>query len=131
MTSKIARLFLYVAGALLLATAGAKLVSSFGGARALANSDPITGLTFRNFFQLGGTIELLVALACLFWRKVKFQAGVVSWLATTPLAYRLGLIWTGHKICRCLGNITGLLHIPRISPARHHCSKARALAFGS
>jgi hypothetical protein len=55
---------------------------------------------------------LLVALACLFGRKVKFQAGVVSWLATTLLAYRLGLIWTRHKVCSCLGNITGLLHIP-------------------
>jgi AraC-like DNA-binding protein len=59
MPSKTARLFLYVAGVLLLATATAKLISSFGGARILGSTDPVTGLTFRNEFRLGGAVELL------------------------------------------------------------------------
>jgi hypothetical protein len=112
MTSKIARLFLYVVGALLLATAGAKLVSSFGGARVLSNSDPITRLTFRNEFRLVGAVELAAALFCFFGKGIKLQTGLVAWLATTFVAYRLDLYWIGYrKPCACLGNLTDALHI--------------------
>ncbi len=64
--SKFARCFLFVAGVLLLATASAKLISSFGSAGILQNSDPIIGLTFRNEFRLVRAVELVIALLCLF-----------------------------------------------------------------
>ncbi len=110
--SKIARCFLFVAGVLLLATASAKLISSFGSAGILQNPDPIIGLTFRNEFRLVGAVELVIALVCLFGKGIKSQAGLVAWLSTTILAYRLGLVWFGyHKPCPCLGNLTDALHI--------------------
>jgi hypothetical protein len=110
--SKTARLFLLVAGVLLLATAAAKLISSFGGTRILGNSDPITGLAFRNEFRLVGAVELAAALFCFFGKGVKLKAGLVAWLATTFVAYRLDLGWIGYrKPCACLGNLTDALHI--------------------
>ena len=110
--SKTARLFLCVAGVLLLATAAAKFIGSFGGARVLNTLDPLTGLSLRTLFRLAGGIELIVAFYCLLGRKMKFQAGFVSWLATTLVAYRLGLVLMGyHGPCNCLGNLTDALHI--------------------
>jgi len=92
MLSKTARLFLYVAGVLLLATAAAKFIGSFGGARVLNSADPITGLSFRALFRIAGAVELFVALYCLLGRKVKFQAGLVAWLAG---------VGTAGKLVRC------------------------------
>jgi hypothetical protein len=112
-----ARLFPSVAGVLLLAAAGAKLISSFGGTRILGNSDPITGLAFRNEFRLVGAVELAAALFCFFGKGVKLKAGLVAWLATTFVAYRLDLSWIGYREpCACLGNLTDALHItPQIA----------------
>ena len=39
--------------------------------------------------------------------------GLVVWLATSFLVYRIGLVWVGYKKpCPCLGNLTDALHIP-------------------
>jgi len=110
---KIARLFLYSAGALLLLTAAAKLVSSFGSTRILQMSDPVLALPFRYVFWLVSAIELGVAFACFFGKRVGLQAGLVAWLSTNFVVYRLGLLCVGyHKPCSCLGNLTDALHIP-------------------
>jgi hypothetical protein len=38
---------------------------------------------------------------------------LVAWLATSLLAYRIGLVAVGyHRPCPCLGNLTDALHIP-------------------
>ena len=57
-------------------------------------------------------IELAVALVCLLGRRARLQAGLVAWLATNFVVYRLGLLWIGyHGPCRCLCSLTGALHI--------------------
>ena len=113
MNVKILRIFIFSAGALLLATAIAKFISSFGSARILQTPDPILGISFRCVFWLVGTVELAIALACFLGKKIRLKAGLVAWLATTFVEYRLGLIWIGYqKPCSCLGNLTDALHIP-------------------
>ncbi len=112
MQSKFAHLFLCLAGIVLLAAAVAKLVSSFGSAKILQNPDPVIGLAFRNVFRVVGAMELAIALACLFGRRIKLRAGLVAWLATTIFAYRFDLVWIGYqKPCSCLGNLTDALHM--------------------
>jgi len=109
---KTARLFIYSAGAILLLTAAAKFISSFGHGTILQARDPLVGFQFRDLFRIVGGIETAVALVCIFSRRIWFPAGLVAWLATSFVAYRLGLWWVGyHKPCACLGNLTDALHI--------------------
>jgi hypothetical protein len=113
METKPIRFFLFSAGGVLLITAVAKIVSSFGGAHILQNGDPLFGIYFRNLFWIVSALEIGVALICFFGKRILFQAGLVAWLATAFVAYRLGLVWIDwHKPCSCLGNLTDALHIP-------------------
>lgn len=108
------RLFLWSAGLLFLATAVAKDLSASGSAPILQSSDPILGISFENVFWIVGGIETLVAFYCFFGERPILQLGLVAWLATNFLVYRIGLKWVGyHKPCSCLGNLTDAL---RISP---------------
>jgi hypothetical protein len=110
---KIARLFLYSAAVVLLLTAAAKFVSSTGHGLILLAIDPLTGFQFGNLFRMVGSIEIVIALVCFCGKRTWLQAGLVAWLATSFLAYRLGLVLVGwHKPCSCLGNLTDALHIP-------------------
>jgi hypothetical protein len=112
MKSVILRIFLYSAGVLLLVTALAKIVSALGSARVLQNPEPILGVPFRTVFWIVGALEFMVALVCFFGRRLTVQAGLVAWLATNFVVYRLGLLWIGyHKPCGCLGNLTDALHV--------------------
>lgn len=113
--ARLTRFFLYSAGILLLLTAAAKLVSSGGAAPLLDMPDPICEIRFRYVFWIVAPVELVVAFVCLSDKPVRLQAGMVAWLATNFLVYRLGPLWIGyHKPCGCLGNITEALGI---SPA--------------
>lgn len=110
---KIARLFVYSAGMILLLTAAAKFISRAGQAGMLWQRDPLTGFQFRDLFRIVGGIEVAVALVCCFGKRIWLPAGLVAWLTTSFLGYRLGLSWTGyHRPCSCLGNLTDALHIP-------------------
>ncbi len=112
MQYKLMRLFLVSAGVLLSITAIAKLISASGGARILQTPDPILSVPFREVFWVVGGIELVVALVCFFGRQAGLQAGLVAWLGTSFVAYRVGLLWVGYtKPCGCLGTLTGALHI--------------------
>jgi cbb3-type cytochrome oxidase subunit 3 len=105
--------FVCSAGALLTVTAIAKLVSSAGDARILQNPDPILSISFRHVFWIVGGIELVIATVCFFGKWIEIKAGLIAWLATSFLVYRIGLVWVGyHKPCSCLGNLTDALHIP-------------------
>lgn len=113
MQTKIIKFFIASAATLFLMTAIAKIVSSFGGVRVLQEIDPLFGISFRNLFLGSGSTELAVALICFCSKQIWFPAGLVAWLTTSLVAYRLGLIWIGyHKPCSCLGNLTDALHIP-------------------
>jgi len=114
LNAKIIKVFLYSAGALLLITALAKLVSANGSVRILQASDPVLFLSFRHVFFVVGSIELVVAFVCFFSNHMGLQAGLVAWLATSFLLYRFGLLLVGYqKPCSCagLGNLTDALHI--------------------
>ncbi len=109
---KIARAFVYTAGAILLITAAAKFVSSFGSGKILMQTDPIFRLQFRYVFCFAGGLEMMVALICFLSNKVTMSASLVAWLATTFCAYRFGLWQIGwHRPCPCLGNLTDALHV--------------------
>ncbi len=100
------------AGLMLLVAAMAKFISSEGSAHILQKPDPILTISFQHVFWIVGTIELSVSLTCLLSRQPRLQAGLLAWLATSFVAYRLGLVWVGwHKPCSCLGNLTDALHI--------------------
>jgi len=113
MQHKLIRIFIYSAGLLLLTTSIAKLVSANGSARILQNIDPILSISFGHVFVIVGVFELIVTAVCFFSNRVGLQAGLIAWLATNFLIYRLGLFLVGyHKPCSCLGNLTDALHIP-------------------
>ena len=109
---KMARLFLYSAAGLLLATAAAKLISSLGHSRILLQRDPVTAFLFRDLFRVVSVVEIVIASVCLFSKRIWLSAGLMAWLATTFLSYRLVLLWAGYRrTCPCLGNLTDMLHI--------------------
>jgi hypothetical protein len=99
---------------MLLITALAKLIGLSGGAKILALPDPIFALPFGYVFLIVGAIELAVALICLFGRRVNLQVGLIAWLATSLLMYRIGLVLVGYqKPCPCMGSLMDGLHISR------------------
>jgi hypothetical protein len=108
------RWFIFSAGAILLLTGLAKLISAFGTAHIFQMSDPILRISFRNLFLLVGGVELLISLICFFYGKhPMLQASLIAWLATNFAIYRLCLFEIGYqKPCSCLGSLTGVLHIP-------------------
>ena len=110
--TKLSQAFIYSAGVVLLLTGAAKLISSGGSARILETLDPITGLPFRELFRVVGAAELLASIACFACRDRLTPAGLVAWLASGFVLYRIGLLWVGyHKPCSCLGTFTDALHL--------------------
>jgi len=70
------------------------------------------GLPFRYILVLLGFVEMAVAWLCLFTNKRTLSLGLVAWLTTTLVAYRIGL-WTmawPHP-APLLGNLMGSLNI--------------------
>jgi len=109
---RMARLFLCFVAVILLAVAAAKVISSVGRDRILLERDPVSGLRFRDLFRVVSVVELLIALACLFSKRIWQSAALEAWLATSFLIYRIVLLWAGYrKPCPCLGNLTDVLHI--------------------
>ena len=110
---KMALLFICSAAVLMLATGAAKLISGLGHSRVVLQLDPVTGLRFRDLFRVVGVVEMTIAFVCFFSKRIWLSASLMAWLATSFLSYRLGLLWVGyHRPCPCLGNLTGMLHIP-------------------
>ena len=110
--SSLSRHFILSAAAILAITGAAKVWSAFGNSKLLAVADPIIGIQFGHLMLAVGMGEIVVALFCFFGKSQKLALGLVAWLATNFLLYRLGLWWVGyHKPCSCLGNLTDALHI--------------------
>lgn len=105
--------FILSAGVISAVTGIAKVVASFGKARALAVVDPIFTVKFGHLFLGVGLSEILVAAVCFFGRRPFLANALVAWLATSFAVYRLGLWWMDWKApCGCLGHLTDALHIP-------------------
>ncbi len=111
---KTSRWFIFSAGAILLLTGLAKIISACGIPHILQMQDPILRISFRNLFLLVGGIELLISLICLFYvKRPMLQASLIAWLATNVTIYSLCLIGIDYqKPCSCLGHLTGVSHIP-------------------
>ncbi|MBE0541110.1 MAG: hypothetical protein IH623_06975 [Verrucomicrobia bacterium] len=104
--------FVSSAGVILGLTGVAKVWSAFGDVKLLTVVDPIVGLEFKHLMLGVGMVEIAIALVCFFGKRQTLAIGLVAWLATNFLVYRLGLWWLDwKKPCGCLGNITGVLHI--------------------
>jgi hypothetical protein len=56
--------------------------------------------------------EIVIAAICFFSKWQTLALGLVAWMSTNFLVYRLGLWWMNwKKPCSCLGNLTDALHI--------------------
>lgn len=110
-------LFISSAIAILAVTGLAKLWSSFGHTKLLAIVDPIMGISFGRLMLAVGVLELVIAGICPFCKSQTLKLGLIAWLATNSVLYRLGVWWMGwKKPCSCLGNLTDPLHLsPQVS----------------
>jgi hypothetical protein len=98
-------LFFRLMGALLFAMALVNLINASVNGQSLIFFDPLLGFPLRYTVLTVGSMELAVALVCLFGKKIGLQAGLVAWLITNFAVYRIGLLWQGcHSQWGCLGN---------------------------
>jgi hypothetical protein len=99
-------------GAILAITGIAKIWSGLGDSKFLAVIDPIIGIKFRLLMLVVGVAEIVIALICFFSKRQTLALGLVAWMSTNFVVYRLGLWWMDwKKPCSCLGNLTDALHI--------------------
>jgi hypothetical protein len=112
MRGKIISFFVLSSGSLLVLTAVAKLISSYGADLILTHFDPIFLISFARFFQAAAVVELAIAFICFLNINPIFQTGLIALLATNFLIYRFGFYWLGyHSLCPCLGNLADELEI--------------------
>jgi len=105
-------LFTRSSGALLLVTALAKLISGFGHQKVLDSLEPVSQFQFRHIFVIVGLAEMIVGLLCLFHHGRSLRVGLIVWISTCFLGYRISLVWLGYRLpCSCLGNLTDALEI--------------------
>jgi len=106
--------FIYSACAILLFAALFRFAIFAGGAQALSLPEPLLGIPLRYAVLLVGVIELIVALLCLYAKRVGFQIGLLTWLATNFLIYWVVLLSMHfHPQSTCLGSLTDPLHLTR------------------
>jgi hypothetical protein len=104
--------FAITAGGTLSISGIAKVWSGLGSSKFLAVVDPIIGIKFGQLLLLVGLAEIVIALVCFFSKRQTLALGLVAWMSTNFVVYRLGLWWTNWKRpCGCLGNLTEALHI--------------------
>lgn len=121
------RIFLDSAAVVLLSTGLAKVASVLTGGEVLRTHDPVTGLGLGTLFGRVGSLEVAVALLCLFSRRVGLSVVLLLWLGASFVVYRLGLWWVGGpRYCGCPGTMTGAL---RLSPAAADLALKLALAY--
>jgi hypothetical protein len=109
---RLIRYYLMLAGILLLITAGAKLISSYGDTKILNTPDPVFGIPMQKLMVAVGVLELAIGIICFWSRKALWPLFSVAMLATAFVIYRLGRVWLGYKKpCDCLGNLTASLHL--------------------
>ena len=100
------------AGAILAITGIAKIWSGLGNSKFLAVVDPIIGIKFGQLMLVVGVAEIVIASICFFNKRQTLTLGLVAWMSTTFVVYRIGLWWMDwKKPCSCLGNLTDALHI--------------------
>lgn len=97
---------LQLCGAILVATAVAKLVGSFGTSKILAESDPIFGVSNVLLLRTIAAVEVIVAICCFLMKNSRLCAALVVWFSINVGLYRCGLWWIDYrKPCTCLGTL--------------------------
>lgn len=114
---KLVQWFNVSAGVILAITGIAKACSGLGISKFLAVADPIIGIQFGHLMLVVGILEIAIALVCFCSKQRSMALGLVAWLSTNFVFYRLGLWWMDwHRPCSCLGNLTDALHLsPQIA----------------
>jgi len=108
----LAEWFILSAGAILAITGIAKVWSGLGHSKFLTVVDAIIGIKFGQLMLAVGVAEIAIALVCFFSKRQTLALGLVAWMSTNFVVYRLGLWWMDwHRPCSCLGNLTDALHI--------------------
>ena len=104
--------FLKSAGAVLLLTGIAKVISVFSASKILYHPDPVFGIEYKNLMLAAGVLEIVTGVLCFRFKREKQMLAIVTWIATNFLIYRVGLWWLDlpHP-CGCLGTLTDSLHI--------------------
>jgi len=108
-------------------TGFAKLFSAFGKAEVLHVVDPVFGIALGHLMLVAGLIEIGAGGICLVVHRTKVSLGLIAWLATNFLLYRVSL-WclNWNRPCSCLGNLTDAIHL---SPQRADSIMKIVLAY--
>jgi len=108
------RYFIFSAGAILLAAALTRFLTAASQAQVWALPDAVLGIPLRYAVLMVGTFELVVALICLFGKRIGLQVGLLAWLAINCLVFQIGayamhLHWQATGI----GSVTDPLQLTR------------------
>jgi hypothetical protein len=108
------KLFIHFAGGLLLAAALTRFLLGLGHEPFLSLPDPLLGIPLRYALLLVGCLELVVALICLFGRRICVQIGWLAWLITGYVVCRIGLLTMNcHPQATSLGSLNDPLQLSR------------------
>lgn len=108
------RAFIHFAGGVLLADGLIRLLCAASQSEFLTASEPLLGIPLRLAVLLVGSIELGVALICLFGRRIELRLALVAWMSTNFVVYWIGLLSLGcHPQWSAIGTLTDPLQIAR------------------
>ena len=108
------RYFVLSAGAILLAAALTRFITAAGNAQVWALPDPVLGIPLRYAMLMVGLFELIVALICLFGKRIGFQVGWLAWLAINFIVFQIGAYAMHcHWQTTCIGGLTDPLQLAR------------------
>jgi hypothetical protein len=110
---KLETYFIYSVAVILFIAALTILFVAFGSNGILDQPDPLFFLNNRIIFFLLAAFEIGLSVFLLAGKTNWMKLALAAWLATSFLAYRLGIWWTNQpNIYSCLGNLTDALPIP-------------------
>jgi hypothetical protein len=114
---KLIKFFIQSAGGILLAAALIRFLIAMGNDPMLAMPEPLLGLPIRYAVLLVGGVELVVALICLFGRRLSLQLGCLVLATVIYLVYWIRIfIMHRHPQTTCIGSLTDPLQLARGTP---------------
>ena len=106
------RYFILSAGAILLMAALSRFLAFAGQLQVWALRDPMLGISLRYAVLMVGIVELVVALICLFGRRVGLQIGWLAWVGANYIVFWICLVWQHFSPQgTCIGSLTDPLRI--------------------
>ena len=84
--------FILCAGGVLLMGALTRFLIATGNLQVMSLPDPLLGIPLRYTVLAVGTFELVVALICLFSKRIGLQIGWLAWLGTNYIVVWIGLL---------------------------------------